>query len=299
MTETPVSTDVDTLTTFVADLRSLRLEANNPTLNNLQRQTGISRTVLSDAFSGRYLPSSRTIDGIARACGGDVAAWQKRRDSLAERSTATIGATATASATASAEKPESPRKGLSRLLGSPWMAVSSLVLGVIVGATVAGIVAVQALTAQLAAATAAEAKAVEKSDALAEELAAITTPGAQIEVETGTDPALTPCVDDAEVATAHTGTDDALLEIIWSNKCQAGWGRITRYDAKNLGNVVNIAIFPETSPHGSQRQEATYADVQGAYTTLLVRPSYDTQICAEGSFTVDGERFSVGPRLCT
>ena len=93
---------------------------------------------------------------------------------------------------------------------------------------------------------------------------------------TGEDPALTPCVDDAAVATGDTRADNSLLEIVWSDKCQAGWGRITRYDGLGNGNTVSIAIYPQTSPDGPDRQEATEHDVQGAYTTLVVRPTPDT-----------------------
>ncbi len=121
----------------------------------------------------------------------------------------------------------------------------------------------------------------------------------EIAVTTGDDPALTPCVDDAAVATGDTRADNSLLEIVWSDKCQAGWGRITRYDGLGNGNTVTIAIYPEPAPYGSDRQEATEHDVQSAYTTLVVRPSPDTLLCAEGSFTVDGKRIDLGDPLCT
>ena len=77
-------TGTDSRQRFAADLRRLRLEAGNPTLSRLQDETGISRTVLSEAFAGRQLPSARTIDGIVRACDADAGAWLDRRDALAE-----------------------------------------------------------------------------------------------------------------------------------------------------------------------------------------------------------------------
>lgn len=122
--------------------------------------------------------------------------------------------------------------------------------------------------------------------------------GPRIAVSTGDDPAATACVDDAAVATGDTRADNSLLEIVWSDNCQAGWGRITRYDGLGQGNTVTIAIYPETAPDGPDRQEATEHDVQGAYTTLVVRPSPDTLLCAEGSFTVDGTRIDLGDPLC-
>jgi hypothetical protein len=116
------------------------------------------------------------------------------------------------------------------------------------------------------------------------------------EAATGDDPAVTPCIDDAAVATSAEGAATSLIEIIWSNECQAGWGRITRYDGLIEGNTVTIAIYPETAQHGPDRQGATEHDVQGAYTDLMVRPTPETLLCAEGSFTVEGEGFDVGPR---
>lgn len=120
----------------------------------------------------------------------------------------------------------------------------------------------------------------------------------QVQVPTGEDPAQTVCLDDAKVATGDTRADNSLIEIIWSNKCYAGWGRITRYDGLNHGNTVTIAIYPQTAPDGPDRQEATEHDVQSAYTFLVVRPSPDTLLCAEGSFTVDGKRIDLGDPLC-
>jgi hypothetical protein len=76
----------DSLALFTADLRRMRLDADSPTLARLQHDTDISRTVLSNAFSGHRLPTARTVDRIARACGGDPRAWVARRDELAARS---------------------------------------------------------------------------------------------------------------------------------------------------------------------------------------------------------------------
>lgn len=118
-------------------------------------------------------------------------------------------------------------------------------------------------------------------------------------VVTGEDPGVTPCVDDAAVATSDAREEGALLEILWSDKCQAGWGRLTRYDGLGGGNTLTVAIYPETAPTGPSRQEAVEHDVQSAYTNLIVRPTPDTLLCVEGSFTVDGDVVEVGVPLCT
>lgn len=247
------------VTQFAADLRRLRLEADNPTLTRLQTETGISRTVLSDAFAGRQLPSARTVDGIVRACGGDVPGWLDRRDTIAGRVVST-----------EAPVPSSTPRTISRRAAA-LLAAATFITGVAASA-VTTVVLVPGL--------------LPSND------------HPQITVTSGENPAATACVDDARVATGDTRADNSLLEIVWSDKCQAGWGRITRYDGLGMGNTVSIAIYPQTSPSGPDRQEATEHDVQGAYTTLVVRPSADTLLCAEGSFTVDGKRIDLGDELC-
>jgi len=124
------------------------------------------------------------------------------------------------------------------------------------------------------------------------------TPRAQINVHNGVDPAMTPCVNDAEVATSSSRAHNTLIEIIWSNKCYAGWARITRYDEKFSGNSMTVAIYPETSAQGPDRQTATEPNVQSAYTTLVVRPTPQTRLCAVGVITLDGESIDLGAPLC-
>lgn len=253
----------DSVQQFARDLSRLRLQAENPTLARLQAETGISRTVLSEAFSGTKLPTARTVDGIVRACGEEPGAWLDRRDALATRGKeTTVGET----------PPAAPSNtGVSRRAAA-LLATGTFLAGVAASAVTTTLVVSNATAA---------------------------SPNSpQITVSNGVDPAATACVEDARVATGDTRADNSLLEIVWSDKCQAGWGRITRYDGLGQGNTVTIAIYPETAPDGPDRQEATEHDVQGAYTTLVVRPSPDTLLCAEGSFTVDGKRIDLGDPLC-
>lgn len=274
--EADTHAESDNAQRFAADLRRLRLDAGSPTLARLQAETGISRTVLSEAFAGRQLPSARTVDGIVRVCGGEPTAWIDRRDSLAGVGSGAGPAVEPETAVA-APTHMPPRRTLGRRAAIFW-AAGAFVVGAALSATVASLIVAQIFTDRLV------------------EAGAHNAP--QIAVETGTDPALTTCVEDAEVATGDTRADNSLLEIVWSNKCYAGWGRITRYDGLGQGNTVTIAIYPQTAPNGADRQEATEHDVQGAYTTLVVRPSPDTLLCAEGSFTVEGERIDLGDPLC-
>lgn len=261
----------DTVQRFAMDLRTLRVDAGNPTLKRLASETGISRTVLSEALSGRTLPTARTVAGLVRACGEDTAPWMHRREALAAAAKSAAapepqerGAEETGIATA---------PGISRR-AAVGLAAASFLAGAAGTAVAAAIIAPSLMRP-------AEARS-----------------GPRISVENGVDPAQTACLDDAAVATADTRAGDALLEIVWSDNCQAGWGRVTRYDGLGEGNTVTIAIYPETAPDGPDRQEATEHDVQGAYTTLVVRPTPDTLLCAEGRLTIDGTRVDLGEPLC-
>lgn len=260
--QAPTGDTSDSVERFAADLRKLRLGAGSPTFKRLQTQTGVSRTVLSEALAGRQLPSPRTLEGIVRACGGASDAWLDRRDALADRDRVSSAASATAS-----------RRGhaVSRR-AAILLAAVAFVVGIAASAVVTTVI-VRGLPSQPSQAP----------------LTAVTT---------GENPAATPCLDDAAVATSETGAENSLLEILWSDTCQAGWGRITRYDGLGEGNTVTVAIYPEPAPLGPDRQEVTEHDVQGAYTNLVVRPSPDTLLCAEGSISVDGESIDFGEPLC-
>lgn len=255
--------ETDSLATLADDLRALRLRAGSPTLTRLQADSGISKSGISDALNGKALPSARTLDGLVRALGGDPADWLARRDALAR------AGVAPATATNPTETDVRPRRRIG-LGAAVLMSIASLIVG----------------AGGSAAATYAIVTSIPAEEA------------PRIAVATGSEPALTPCVDDAAVATAATGPENSLLEIVWSDRCQAGWGRITRFDEKFAGNTVTVAIYPQTAPDGPDRQEVTEHDVQGGYTTLVVRPTPDTLLCAEGSYTVGEEEIVFEEPIC-
>ncbi len=265
-TETTASTESgedDPIRDFAGELRRLRLDAGSPTLVNLQHRTGISRSVLSDAFAGRTLPTERTVSALVSALDEDPEALLRRRRALARAARESDAAT-----TPSGETPAA--RTVTRR-NAALLSVAAFTVGVL--GTLGGVAVVSAVTAPR-----------------------IGEP--QITVANGVDPATTPCIDDAAVATSDTRAGDSLLEIIWSDKCQAGWGRLTRYDAQGAGNTVTIAIYPLTAPTGPLRMEATEHDVQGAYTPLIVRPTPDTLLCAEGDYTLNGRTVDLGGPLC-
>lgn len=268
----PDSNEPDTTGAFAHDLRLLRVRAGSPTLAHLQHSTGISRTVLSDALSGKTLPSARTVDGLVRACGGDADTWLLRRERLAPRAVTADEVAAT------------PRK-TKRTVG--WVTVALVAVGgLLLGGGGAAALTSAAMGQQI--------------HSLKAELAAAApvNPKAQIVVRTGVDPAMTPCVNDAKVVASDDRTNNTRIQIVWSNKCYAGWARIARYDAKAEGNEVTISIYPETAADGPDRQDATEPGVQGAYTTLVVRPSPQTRLCAVGSITLDGKTIDLGSPIC-
>jgi len=265
----------DSVEELVADLRLLRVRAGSPTLASLQHTTGISRTVLSDAFAGKQLPSARTVDGIVRACNDDPLEWLRRRDQLAKR------------AAAPEENEEAPTV-VRRSRHVHWAVAAVIGLAAFaLGAGASNVVTANAMQGQVA--------------TLKKQLAAAgpVNPHAQIKVKTGVDPAMTPCVNDAKVAASEDRTHNTRIQIVWSNKCYAGWARIARYDGLAEGNEVKISIYPETAPKGPDRQDATEPGVQGAYTTLIVRPSPQTRLCAVGSITIGTETVSLGDPICS
>jgi hypothetical protein len=287
----------DTASDLAADLRALRLRAESPTLAKLQHDSGVSRSVLSSAFAGRQLPSARTIDRTVRALGEDSAPWIARRDAIARRTgeseeAVEIEDAADDEEVAVAYAAARPDRRISRgraalLAGIAFVAGFAVAIGAswAVGASI-----VQQVRAAAAAAA---------QDAAEKALADSGSPQAQINVHTGVDPAMTPCVNDAEVATSDMRTNNTKLEIIWSNKCYAGWARVTRYDEKVSGNSVTATLYPETAPFGPDRQSDTVPNVQGVYTNLIVRPTPQTLLCAVGVITVDGgETIDLGEPLC-
>lgn len=277
--ETPEPTD--SVGALAADLRALRLRAESPTLAKIQHDSGVSRSVLSSAFGGRQLPSARTIDRTVRALGEDAAPWVARRDAIARRTGADLDPIGDEDVPAREAVVSRNRAAL--LVGVAFVAgfVVAIAASWAVGASI-----VQQVRA--AAADAAKA-AIEDAG----------NPRAQINVHNGVDPALSPCVNDAEVATSEMRDHNTKLEIIWSNKCYAGWARITRYDERFSGNSMTVSIYPETAAHGPDRQTAEEPNVQSAYTTLVVRPTPETRLCAVGAITVDGESIDLGGPLCT
>ncbi|MFC4245335.1 helix-turn-helix domain-containing protein [Gryllotalpicola reticulitermitis] len=256
--------DLQTVGEFATALRQLREANGNPTLEALSRKAGVSKTVLSEAFVGKKLPSERTVVAIAHAFGADGKDLAARRRLL----------------DLDAAPPRSPK---GRGFGKLTLAVVA-VAGLIVGAGIGA-----GATWGFDYAAAAQKAHVSKT---------VVTDAAKIVVKNGTDPANTACVNDAKVVASQTETHDTQLQIIYSAACHAAWSRINRYDGKATGNEISTSIYRKIAPNAKDRQSTTEPDAQSAYTTLLVRPSADTEICANGSLTLGGQTIDLETPIC-
>ncbi|MEU9041577.1 MULTISPECIES: helix-turn-helix transcriptional regulator [unclassified Kitasatospora] len=153
---------------FAAELRTLRLDAGQPSFRTMARAVGcISHTTLFEAVTGSRLPSWPTTRAFVRACGGDEEEWHHRWRTAADGgkppATPAPSPPPTPSAPAPpalalpapagpvplprpATFPAAPRRGLPRL----WTHAFSLLLGLVLGVSgTLGLVATRAPDASL------------------------------------------------------------------------------------------------------------------------------------------------------
>ena len=81
--ERPLESEDSPLLRFAGDLRRLRLRAGRPSYRELGKRTNYSAAALSEALSGRRLPSLAVTSAVVRACGGDIEEWTERWRRLA------------------------------------------------------------------------------------------------------------------------------------------------------------------------------------------------------------------------
>ncbi|MEN2740516.1 helix-turn-helix transcriptional regulator [Microbacterium sp. X-17] len=248
---------------FAAELRRLRLDAGNPTLVHLQHATGVSRSVISAAFAGRRLPSARTVDGIVRACGADPSGWLVRRDRLADEQTPAV----------SGEVPDHGRKKKRRTIrvtSAVWMTLAALLLGTVIGGSVPGAVAPHAT-----------------NDALA------------FTVKNGYVVEFTPCRNDARVLASERRAANAVMQIMWSDKCHAAWATAALPRASvDVDTTIRVRLYVEGVPDGPDTQDDTENDWETAETPILVRPDGDPRLCAVGNVSQGTTMIDLGDPLC-
>jgi WD40 repeat protein/energy-coupling factor transporter ATP-binding protein EcfA2 len=90
-TERPLAEDGGPVVRFAADLRLLRSKAGSPGYRELARLAHYSAAALSDAASGRKLPSLAVTLAYVSACGGDTEAWRRRWHEVAAELTPAAG----------------------------------------------------------------------------------------------------------------------------------------------------------------------------------------------------------------
>ena len=263
----------DTIGKFAGDLRELRRNSGDPTLAALSARTNISKSVISDALTGRRLPSERTVAKLADSLGSDRAIWVERRRKLDPKATRHDAAHVIARDEHSAhpsERRPAPRFSVLHLL---LTAASAAVIAVV-------ITSILFLTQERAAPPA----AAETTEYVA--------------AAHGVDPRLTKCREDSVIAASIPALDNqAQVQVLYSSECMAAWGRVTRYDGASLSNTLSMRIYPVNDPDGVRTQERTADDLQSLYTPMLVEPDVEARVCAVAEITVDG-RVEMTEPLC-
>jgi hypothetical protein len=87
--ERPLDAGDSVLLRFAADLRRLRRKADSPTYRELARRAHYSIAPLSEAASGRKLPTLAVTLAYVNACAGDVREWERRWHEVAAELAAT------------------------------------------------------------------------------------------------------------------------------------------------------------------------------------------------------------------
>ncbi|MHA3725257.1 DUF2690 domain-containing protein [Leucobacter sp. HY1910] len=254
---------VDTVEAFAEGLRDLKTAAGNPTLAAISNQTGVSKSVISVALSGKSLPTENTVLKLVGLFGGDPKTWRSRRNALAPRSTVLDPA------------PESmDRSRRFSLLQTTLIAAVAAVLGVL-----GTVVTMNGFGAS--------------EPALAEGGRHLSEPA------NGIDPMLTSCRDDAVIAASEARLDNQVhVQLMYSNDCMAVWGRVTRYDGETDGNTMSMRVWPLDDPQSTRAQSRTDIGLQSLYTPMIIEPDTAARICGLATIMVDGKTEELGPQLC-
>ncbi|MDQ1131362.1 helix-turn-helix transcriptional regulator [Microbacterium sp. SORGH_AS_0888] len=259
----------DSVSAFALDLAELRRSAGSPTLDTLAGTTGVSKSVLSDAFAARRLPTENTVRRLTEALGADHAEWVTRRLALDPRSAAPAA--------------DDPPRGVPRE-GAASARPSALARPVSLGVFLLGIAATAIVSIACSTLIGWSART-----APAEPAVAASAEPSYLPYADGVDPMQTVCREDAVLAGGDKFLDgQALIEMMYSNRCMAVWGRVTRYDGKGSGNTLSVRIYPRSDPESSRDQERTDTDVQSLYTTLMIEPDVNARVCGVATVTVDG-----------
>lgn len=254
----------DSVQRFAADLRELKHANGNPTLKALEAQTHVSKSVLSEAFSGHRLPTANTVEKLARALGDDARTWARRRAALAN--SAGVSETESAKILPAKPKPRTAR----------WVML-----------TIALVVSFAVLPAVWFANSQAEAAQVSRAV------------DGQLPVIQNADPLRTVCMADAHAATTKMRADGHLM-VIWvaSESCGAYWASAYVVDGGYLSNELTIRVYPKNDPYSGLTRPRTARDAAAVRSGLFIPHTFDTPVCATVSGTLGGAAIEFGDPVC-
>lgn len=269
----------DSVRSFATDLQSLRIESGNPTLVALAAATGVSKSVLSDAFAGRRLPTQNTVTVLLAAFGEEAKPWLARREALDPKAGTAILSTVGVRPDVAADTTAATKTMPVRVAVASMFAVA-----------VVSILATSLTWSLLNSAPAtSEAASVNPNAAT----------GDYLDYADGVDPMQTICREDAVVAASEERLGgDVVVQMMYSNACMAVWGRITRYDGEASGNSLTMKIYPAIDHESARNQERTAHDIQSIYTPLMIEPNVEARVCGIATVSQDAEPLEVGPPLC-
>lgn len=281
----PAAEAPDTIERFAADLAALRALSGAPSLAQMSRTTGISKSVLSDAFAGRRLPTEHTIRALVPALGGEVAPWLARRATLDPRYRAHADTASGPSLAPERAAPATPPRDGTRPVTRGTVMIAMSVCALLSSTLTVG--GIWLLAGPLG---------------LRETVspAALPMPSSTyVAVETGADPMQSSCKNDAVLAGGDRFLDgQVLVEMMYSNACMAVWGRVTRYDGLAAGNTLSLKIYPKDDPRSERTQIRTESDVQSLYTKMLIEPDVDARVCGIATVTIGGESVEQPNPVC-
>lgn len=226
--------------------------SSRTTMHNVQTSTRLQ----SEAAVRAYVAAATRNDSA------EVERFAKWRNDLAERiKPPTIDATP--------DQIPSPETGTRRPRWTRDLVVAgctALVTGVVTAAVTASVVTADSI------------KSTESVDS------ADSTPGA---VFTGADPLESGCADKAVRANADVPTPPMNVVVVFSQACNAVWGKIERLDSAGTGDSITVVVYRLDDPSGPDTQRVTERDVSHAFTPIIVRTDSKSPICVVGSVTVD------------
>lgn len=249
---------------FAHELRQLRTNAGEPSFDAMAARANWSKTQLHAATTGRCMPTWSTAEAFLRACkvpDDKMVEWRQRWHQHEAAMTELKMVTQ-----------REPIEESPTLLSRRSRQVPLLL------ATLAGMLAC-VLTA-LVAGTAAYWWA--RPD----------------EPTTGDDPMTSGCIGDALLA--NTATIEGLyrLDLFWSTKCLANWGRITRLDGKEFGNRIAVTVYGSYQ-QPPPAQDANGRDIKDVYTPILVvGDDPTTTACVTGTIWVGAADTPANEPIC-